>query len=120
MRAYIRGWVDADADAVAATLAPDCVVIESNGPVYRGTDRVREWMQMWFGRGGRVEAWNVTSMHATPEAAFMEWTFQCWWDNQRWVFDGASLARSGDEGLTYVREYQTTAELYEWNGAWRE
>ncbi|MFL0587493.1 hypothetical protein ACH0BU_12710 [Sphingomonas olei] len=33
---YIAGWRTHDKEAILATLAPDCVVIESFGPTYRG------------------------------------------------------------------------------------
>ena len=46
---YIAGWRAHDVAAILATLAPDCVVIESFGPIYRGHDWVARWVSTWAG-----------------------------------------------------------------------
>ena len=45
--------------AVLATLADDCVVTESYGPVYHRRTRVEEWMRAWFEKGGSVQSWAI-------------------------------------------------------------
>ena len=30
------------------------------------------------------------------------------------------MARFSNAGITYLCEYQTVAELYDWDGAWRD
>ena len=69
VRAYLDGWRRADQDAVLATLAPDCTVVEGHGPVYRGVDRVRQWLDAWFSPGNTVDAWEITSVTAGPMPA---------------------------------------------------
>lgn len=57
---YIEAWRRHDVHGVLDTLAADCVIIECYGPVYRGRDRVEQWMRAWFGAGGSVDSWEVT------------------------------------------------------------
>ena len=45
---YVEGWKSRHIEAVLDTLANDCVVTECYGPVYKGRDRVRQWMETWF------------------------------------------------------------------------
>ena len=42
------------------------------------------------------------------------------WHGRPASFEGASVARFSNAGITYLREYQTVAELYDWDGAWRD
>lgn len=52
IRAPYPAWADHDIEGVLETLTDDCVVTESYGPVYRGRDRVEQWMRTWFEGGG--------------------------------------------------------------------
>jgi hypothetical protein len=36
------------------------------------------------------------------------------------TFEGASVARLRGDKISYLREYATTAPLYDWTGTWRE
>lgn len=119
MNAYIEGWCRHDADAILATLVDDCTVIESYGPVYRGADRVRQWISDWVGAGGRVQDWVITSQLEGQGFAVVEWTFTCIWNGERSTFDGVTVVRLRDGRIEYLREYRTDGELYDWSGKWR-
>ena len=120
LRRYIDGWRRHDVAAVLDTLTSDCVVIESYGPVYRGRDRVGQWMHALFGAGGRVEGWEVAAYDAAGDLLTAEWRFTCTWRGGIGSFEGASIARLHDGRIVYLREYATTAPLYDWTGTWRE
>lgn len=120
LQAYIDGWRRHDAVAVLATLADDCIVIESYGPVYRGKETVALWMDTWFSAGGSVDRWEITEEATTAEALVAEWQFECTWKGKRGVFDGSTVARLQHGQITYLREYATTAPLYDWTGTWRD
>jgi ketosteroid isomerase-like protein len=96
------------------------MVIECYGPVYRGRQRVAQWMQAWFAAGGSVDDWRVTSMAETGDTQVAEWTFTCTWKGTRHTFDGATVVRIREGTIAYLREYATTAPLYDWTGTWRE
>ena len=116
---YIAGWRAHDVTAILATLAPDCVVIESFGPVYRGHDWVALWISTWLAEDGQVIDWTVHHLAASTESETAEWTFHYTWRGEEKSFDGATIAKLQDGKLSYLREYATTAALYDWRGAWR-
>ncbi|WP_328988858.1 nuclear transport factor 2 family protein [Kribbella sp. NBC_01245] len=120
LRAYFDGWRRHDIPAVLATLADDCVVIESYGPVYRGKERVEQWMRAWFGAGGSVDGWEITSEGVAGDLLVVEWHFECTWKGSPGAFDGSTVARLEGGRIGYLREYATTAPLYDWTGAWRD
>ena len=119
LRTYVKGWMERAPVKVHGTLDPECVVVESHRPVYRDTDRVAKWIDAWFGEGNSIESWDITGLLVTAEAAAMEWRFTCTWHGRPASFEGASVARFSAAGIAYLREYQTVAELYDWDGTWR-
>lgn len=119
IRSYVEGWREGDAAKILGAVAPDCVVIESHGPTYRGKDRIRQWVETWFGAGGVVNSWEIRSLETTGEAGFFEWSFACTWQGERYEFEGASVIRLEEGGISYIREYTTTSPLYDWDGTWR-
>jgi hypothetical protein len=112
--------MERDTVKILGTLDPECVVVESHGPVYRGKDRVAKWIDAWFGEGNSIESWDITGLLVTAEAAAIEWRFTCTWHGRPASFEGVSVARFSPAGIAYLREYQTVAELYDWHGAWRD
>ncbi|WP_022899848.1 nuclear transport factor 2 family protein [Humibacter albus] len=115
---YIDAWIANDPDRIAAAVHVQCTITECYGPVYLGRERVREWASTWFGSGGVVHRWIVTDhfRHGDREAA--QWQFECTWDGNRSAFDGATVCRNDGGLVLELREYQTTAPLYEWKGSW--
>ncbi|MGN7998941.1 nuclear transport factor 2 family protein [Sphingomonas sp. 22176] len=116
---YIAGWHAHDAKAILATLIPDCVVIESFGPVYRGHDWVARWVSTWLAQDGRVIDWSIRDLRCSSEEETAEWTFHYTWRGEEQCFDGATIAKLRDGKLSYLREYATTAMLYDWRGEFR-
>lgn len=117
---YINAWQRHDIAGVLETLADDCVVIECYGPVYRGKGRVEQWMRAWFDAGGSVDDWQITTQAAAGDTLTAEWVFSCTWQGKAATFEGASVARLTNGSIAYLREYATTAPLYDWTGTWRE
>ena len=117
---YIDAWVAGDAERIAGTVTEDCVITECYGPVYHGREWVRRWATDWFGAGGVVHRWDVTDHVVTDGREVAEWTFECTWDGTRSTFDGATVARTRGDRILTLREYQTTAPLYDWRGTWRQ
>lgn len=116
---YIDSWVANDANRIAAAVAEDCVITECYGPVYRGRDWVLRWAQDWFAAGGIVRRWDITDHFASADREVAQWTFECIWGGERNTFDGATVARVADGLVVELREYQTTAAIYDWQGVWR-
>lgn len=115
---YVAGWRAHDAAAILATLTPECVVIESFGPVYRGHDWVARWVATWLAEDGRVIDWSIHALHSLGDAETAEWVFHYTWRGEEKSFKGATIAHLRDGKISYLREYATTAALYDWQGEW--
>ncbi|WP_062216568.1 nuclear transport factor 2 family protein [Streptomyces sp. NBRC 109706] len=120
LRAYIDGWRRHDVAAVLGELTDDCVVVECYGPVYRGLPRVEQWMRAWLAAGGTVDGWEITSEGVAGELVVAEWRFSCTWQGSAASFEGATVARLRGGRISRLREYETSAPLYDWTGSWRE
>ena len=94
----------------------DCLIIESHGPIYRGIDKVKEWIDQWFDAGDVVNQWEITSLHCVDDVAFFEWHFVCTVEGQRHAFGGASLVKFKQQKIVVIQEYRMTAEAFEWTG----
>jgi ketosteroid isomerase-like protein len=116
---YIDAWISADADRIAHTVAEQCRITECYGSVYRGRDTVRQWARTWFDQGGVVHQWEVTDHIVTGDREIAEWNFECTWAGERTTFEGATITRHESGLIHTLREYQTTAPLYNWHGTWR-
>lgn len=112
LRAYVRGWLAGDADAVMATVSEDIVVTESHGPTYLGDDEVRAWIEAWVARGDRVHRWDlltvVDSADGTRVAA--EWDLACTAAGVDYEILGATVATVDRGRLTRVTEYRREDE----------
>jgi hypothetical protein len=116
---YMCGWKEAKIETVLATLNEDCIVTECYGPIYRGRDKVQLWMEKWFGEGNRVLQWDIHSFFVGEDSAALEWGFKCLWHGTESYFEGSSIVQFRGEKIQSIREYVTTAQLYEWNGTWK-
>ncbi len=119
LHAYIVAWRRHDVPAVLATLTADRAIIESYDPVYRGRQRVEQWMRAWFDAGGSVDNWTITADAVAGDTVMAERVFSCTWQGKPATFDGATIARLDRGRIAYLREYATTAPLYDWKGTWR-
>lgn len=115
---YMEAWVANDADLIAGAVTENCVVTECYGPVYRGRDRVSQWAREWFAAGGIVHRWEITDHFVSEDREAVQWRFECTWDGKRSEFEGATIARVSEGLILELREYETSAPLYDWQGTW--
>ena len=114
VEAYVEGWRENDLPMITSTLSPDCLVIESHGPTYRGIDTVREWVESWIAAGSIVDRWDITSFHFVEGTAIFEWSFECTADGEHYSLDGISVVEFADDRIVALREYRRTAPPFEW------
>lgn len=117
---YITGWRTHDTNAILATLTPDCVVTESFGPVYSGHSQVKRWVAAWLAENGSIIDWKIKDLQTIGNVETAEWTFHYTWRGEEKVFDGATIAKLHEGKISSLREYATTAPLYDWRGEWRQ
>ncbi len=116
---YIEAWTANDTEQIVRAVSEDCIITECYGPRYLGRERVRQWAEAWFDAGGVVHQWEVHDHIVAGDREIATWTFECTWQGVRSSFDGATIARTYGGQIAELREYQTTAELYDWTGTWR-
>lgn len=110
---YVKGWKKGSEKIILDTIVPDCVVIESDGSVYRGSQTVARWIKNWNEEGSTVTIWDIASYYETSEVAFFEWTFACVVKGQHRQFDGMSIVKFKKDKISYLREYKTTKPFHE-------
>jgi hypothetical protein len=115
VRAYVDGWKQSDPAAVLATLAPDCLIVESHGPTYRGIEHVRRWIESWFAEGCRVDRWEITSFCLAGGKAAFEWEFECTVAGRLYRIDGASWVELAGGRIAALREYRRTQPPFDWS-----
>ncbi|WP_194909171.1 hypothetical protein [Catenulispora rubra] len=62
-----------------------------------------------------IDAWAAAG--DTPVA---EWIFSCTSHGEAATFEGATIARLDGGRIASLREYATSAPLYDWTGVWPE
>jgi ketosteroid isomerase-like protein len=115
VEAYVGGWRDNDLPRIVSTLSPDCVIIESHGPTYRGIDKVRQWVESWIAEGSTVDRWDITSFHFVEGTAVFEWGFECTVAGEHYRLDGASVVELEGDRIVALREYRRTELPFEWH-----
>jgi hypothetical protein len=111
---YVDGWRNNDLEKIINTLSPDCLIIESHGPAYRGIGHVREWIKSWIHERSTVERWDITSFISFESSAVFEWGFECTAGGEHYHLDGISIVELGDDKIIAMREYRRTEFPYEW------
>lgn len=111
IRAYVEGWKEYNTTKILSTLDPECVLIESDGEIFRGAQKIiSEVEKRIAGEYGpwKISRWDITTLAVADELCFLEWIFE----GQR-SFEGASLVRYKNDKISYVREYRTAQPLWE-------
>lgn len=119
LTAYMDAWVRGDVEAIVRLVSADCGITECYGPVYRGRDTVRRWASAWFAAGGIVYSWVLTDHFRADDREVGQWVFEVTWGGGRSSFEGATIARTRSGLIVDLREYETSAPLYDWTGTWR-
>ncbi|MBI2029784.1 nuclear transport factor 2 family protein [Candidatus Gottesmanbacteria bacterium] len=111
---YTKGWIKNDFNLIISTLSPNCKIIESHGPVYKGFIKIKSWINSWINSGSYVTKWDITSFYFIKNTAFFEWYFECVVDNKKHKLEGISVVKFKDNKISFIREYRTTKQLFDW------
>jgi ketosteroid isomerase-like protein len=116
---YIDAWTTNDPERIVATVTDDVVITESFGPVYYGSQRVREWCEKWNREGSRVLDWTITREFHAGDLLVAEWRFAYRQGGEDRTLLGATIATQRDGKIAELREYAVTGDLYPWEGEWK-
>ena len=110
VRDYFAMWLTRDAEALEVLFADTVKYEESTGTEYHGLDQMRRWFSDW-NRVGEVLRWDVTRFSHSGCTTFVEWYFECLYENNRSCFDGVSIVEFSDSGKIYsLREFAAQHE----------
>lgn len=114
IRQWFSMWLCKQDTGIEALFAPDAVYIESWGPEYRGSGKIKLWFDEWNGRG-TVERWDIRQYFHKGDQTVVEWAFRCVMaDGTVQSFDGLSLIRWNEAGqICFLQEFGCNENRYD-------
>ena len=114
IRRWFSMWLDRQDKGIIDLFTADAVYIESWGPEYHGSDKIKLWFDEWNTRG-TVQRWDIRQYFHKEDQTVVEWTFRCAMTNgviQR--FDGLSLIRWNEVGqIHFLQEFGCNENRYD-------
>ncbi|KKP61558.1 MAG: putative cytosolic protein [Candidatus Levybacteria bacterium GW2011_GWA2_37_36] len=115
IQTYVDGWKENNINKILKALTNSCVIVESHGPTYHGTDDVKDWVNSWKKDGYKVNRWDIISFLYSKNTTVFEWVFEFSSDKtEKRTIEGITIAKFKDKKIVYLREYRTTKSLYDW------
>ena len=114
IRQWFSMWLCKQDTGIEELFAPDTVYIESWGPEYRGSGKIKLWFEEWNSRG-TVERWDIRQYFHKGAQTVVEWAFRCaMMDGTVQSFDGLSLIRwNGAEQICFLQEFGCNENRYD-------
>ena len=114
IRRWFSMWLDRNDTGIEELFAPDAVYIESWGPEYHGSRKIKLWFDEWNTRG-TVERWDIRQYFHKRDQTVVEWTFRCaMTDGTVQSFDGLSLIRWNEAGqICFLQEFGCNENRYD-------
>ena len=114
IRQWFSMWLDKQDTGIEELFAPDAVYIESWGPEYHGSGKIKLWFDEWNSRG-TVEGWNIRQYFHKGDQTVVEWVFRCTMtDGTIQSFDGLSLIRWNEAGqICFLQEFGCNENRYD-------
>ena len=116
IKQYFQSWLQQDISLFLSTLSPGIEVMECYGPIYEGTNEVRQWFVDWHTKAGKgkVTRWEIFRIlyDEAQAIAAVEWDFDCVYDGNVGSFLGASLVHFDATKIDRIQEYKMEKEQY--------
>ena len=114
IRQWFSMWLDRQDTGIEELFAPDAVYIESWGPEYYGSGKIKLWFDEWNSRG-TVERWDIRQYFHKGDQTVVEWVFRCTMtDGTVQSFDGLSLIRWNKAGqICFLQEFGCNENRYD-------
>lgn len=114
IRQWFSMWLDKQDTGIEELFAPDAVYIESWGPEYHGSGKIKLWFDEWNSRG-TVERWDIRQYFHKGDQTVVEWVFRCVMaDGTIQSFDGLSLIRWNEAGqICFLQEFGCNENRYD-------
>ena len=107
-------WLDKQDTGIDNLFAPDAVYIESWGPEYHGSRKIKLWFDEWNTRG-TVQRWDIRQYFHKEDQIVVEWSFRCaMTDGVIQSFDGLSLIRWNEaDQICFLQEFGCNENRYD-------
>ena len=114
IRQWFSMWLDKQDTGIEELFAPDAVYIESWGPEYHGSGKIKLWFDEWNTRG-TVQRWDIRQYFHKENQTVVEWSFQCaMTDGTVQSFDGLSLIHWNEAGqICFLQEFGCNENRYD-------
>ena len=114
IRQWFSMWLDKQDTGIEELFAPDAFYIESWGPEYYGSGKIKLWFDEWNSRG-TVERWDIRQYFHKGDQTVVEWVFRCaMTDGTIQSFDGLSLIRWNEAGqICFLQEFGCNENRYD-------
>ena len=114
IRQWFSMWLRKQDTGIEELFAPDAVYIESWGPEYHGSGKIKLWFDEWNSRG-TVERWDIRQYFHKGDQTVVEWVFRCTMtDGTVQSFDGLSLIRWNKAGqICFLQEFGCNENRYD-------
>ena len=114
IRQWFSMWLDRQDTGIEEIFAPDAAYIESWGPEYHGSGKIKLWFEEWNTRG-TVERWDIRQYFHRGDQTVVEWAFRCAMaDGTVQSFDGLSLIRWNEAGqICFLQEFGCNENRYD-------
>ncbi|MCI5703766.1 nuclear transport factor 2 family protein [Candidatus Pseudoscillospira sp. SGI.172] len=114
VRRWFSMWLDGQDTGIGDLFAPDAVYIESWGPEYHGSEKIKLWFDEWNTRG-TVQCWDIRQYFHKENQTVVEWSFRCaMTDGVIQSFDGLSLIRWNEVGqICFLQEFGCNENRYD-------
>jgi hypothetical protein len=113
---YFQSWLQQDLLLFLGTLSTDIKIVECYGPIYCGTEEVRQWFIDWHTKNGKgtVTRWEIFKIlyDETRDMAAVEWDFECIYAGNAGSFFGVSLFQFNETKIKRIQEYKMEKEQY--------
>ena len=114
IRQWFSMWLCRQDTGIEDLFAQDAVYIESWGPEYHGSGKIKLWFDEWNSRG-IVERWDIRQYFHKRDQAVVAWAFRCaMTDGTVQSFDGLSLIRWNEAGqICFLQEFGCNENRYD-------
>ena len=99
-------WLQKADLGIADIFSEDAVYVESWGPAYHGTAKIKLWFDEWNTRGDVLE-WPIKQYFHKGDQTLVEWYFKSsMYDGTSAAFDGISLLKWTPDGkICFLKEF---------------
>jgi len=114
IRIWFDMWLQKRDLGILNIFSDNAVYIESWGPEYKGSSKIKLWFDEWNNRGNVIQ-WDIKQYFHKGNQTLVEWYFKCKMKNEKIEsFDGISLVEwTQDNKIRFLKEFGCNINNYD-------